>query len=170
MIQNYYCFASNYHKIRLYRLMIIYIKLRRNNKFIIVLLLSLIQSTPDFMIIGDLGIYKREFVKNAQNTKLRINFITFIIVQNYNKKKSSILTSQLYQKINTITSSLKHVIKHDNKHWVILKEIMFIYQENKKNMLPEQIPYFTFMLPFLILVSSRMPLLINQKIRKVIIF
>lgn len=132
MIQNYYCFATNYHKIRLYRLIIIYIKLRRNNKFYIVLLLSLIQSTPDFMIIEELGIYKREFVNNAPNTKLRMDFITFIIVRIYNKKKSSILTSQLYQKINTITSSLKYVIKHNNKHWVILKEIMLIYQENKK--------------------------------------
>lgn len=45
-----------------YRQIIIYVKVRRDNKFFIVLLMSIKQSTPDFMIIGELGIYKIECV------------------------------------------------------------------------------------------------------------
>lgn len=45
-----------------YRLIIMYVKVRRDNKFFIVLLMSIKQSTPDFMLIGELGIYKIECV------------------------------------------------------------------------------------------------------------
>lgn len=88
------------------------------------LLLSIKQSTPDFMIIGEFGIYTKEYGKNAQNTKLGMNFISFLIVRYYNKKKL-ILPVSYTRTINTI--NLKHVMSN-NKLWgFFLKKIMFIY-------------------------------------------
>lgn len=48
-----------------------------------------ITTYPLKMDVGVIHLEMKEYVTNAQNTKLGMNFITFLIVRHYNKKETN---------------------------------------------------------------------------------